>query len=288
MNSVSQADVYPMPRIDDLIDRLGIAKYISTTDLTRGYRQVPVAEDSRSKTAFTTPFLGLFQFKVMPFGLHGAPATFQRMMDRLLDGLRDCVGACLDDLVVYSTSWREHLEHLRTIMERLRGAGLTAKPSKCQFGMSHCIYLGHIVGNGFVRPEPSKIESVRSFPIPQTKKQVRAFLGLTDYYRKFIPNYATIALPLTDLTRKNSPNKIEWSSELNTAFELLKSELCSSPVLASPDDPLFFRQMHLIVVWEQSLVSVMSRVLITQLLILVASCCLVRSAILRLRRNVLR
>ena len=234
LNSVSQADAYPMPRIDNLIDRLGKAKYITTIDLTRGYWQVPVAEASRSKTAFTT-LLGLFQFRVMPFGLHGAPATFQRMMDRLLDGLGDFSGAYLDDLVIYSTSWQEHLEHLRTIMERLRGAGLIAKPSKCQFGMSHCVYLGHIVGNGVVRPEPSKIESVQSFPIPQVKKQVRAFLGLTGYYRKFIPNYATIALPLTDLTRKNAPNKIEWSSELDAAFKLLKSELCSSPVLASPD-----------------------------------------------------
>lgn len=109
------------------------------------------------------------------------------------------------------------------------------RPSKCQFGMSHCVYLGHVVGNGIVCPEPSKIESVKSFPIPQTKKQVRAFLGLTGYYRKFIPNYAEIALPLMDLTRKNAPNKIEWSAELNKSFELLKAELCSAPVLVSPD-----------------------------------------------------
>ena len=143
MNSVSQADAYLMPRIDDLIDRLGKAKYITTIDLMRGYWQVPVVEASRSKTAFTTP-LGLFQFRVMPFGLHGAPATFQRMMDRLLDGLGEFSGAYLDDLVVYSTSWQEHLKYLHTVMECLRGAGLTVKPPKCQFGMSHCIYLGHV------------------------------------------------------------------------------------------------------------------------------------------------
>ena len=141
------------------------------------------------KTAFMTP-LRLFQFRVMPFGLHGAPATFQRMMDRLIDGLRDFSGAYLDDLVIYSTSWQEHLDHLRAIMERLHGAGLTAKPSKFQFGISHCVYVGHVVGNGIVRPGPSKTELVQSFPIPQTKKQVRAFLGLTDY---FILKYVTIA-----------------------------------------------------------------------------------------------
>lgn len=101
--------------------------------------------------------------------------------------------------------------------------------------MSHCVYLGHVVGNGIVCPEPSKIKSAKSFQIPQMKKQVRAFLGLTGYYLKFIPNYAEIALPLTDLTRKNAPNKIEWSHELNKSFELLKAELCSAPELASPD-----------------------------------------------------
>ena len=155
-----------MPRIDDLI---GKGKYITTIDLMRGYWQVPVAEASRSKTVFTTP-LGLFQFRVMLFGLHGAPSTLQCMMDRLTDGLGDFSRAYLDDLVIYSTSWQEHLEHLRGIMERLCGAGLTAKSSKCQFGMLHYVYLGHVVGNGIVRPEPSKIESVQSFPIPQ--KQV--------------------------------------------------------------------------------------------------------------------
>ena len=234
LNSVSEADAYPMPRIDDLIDSLGKAKYITTIDLTRGYWQVPVAMESRPKTAFTTP-LGLFQFRVMPFGLHGAPATFQRMMDRLIDGLSDFSGAYLDDLVVHSESWSDHVKHLRVIFERLRQAGLTAKPSKCQYAMSQCVYLGHVVGNGSVRPEPSKVESVRSFPIPRTKKQVRAFLGLTGYYRKFIPDYATVALPLTDLTRRNAPNRIEWTSELDEAFQSLKNRLCESPVLASPD-----------------------------------------------------
>ena len=124
LNSVSQADAYPMPRVDELIDRLGGARFITTLDLTCGYWQVPV---SPPKTAFTTPF-SLYQFNVMPFGLQGAPTTFQRMMDQLLKELEDFAAAYLDDLVIYSSSWGEHLDHIRQVMDHLRGAGLTAKP----------------------------------------------------------------------------------------------------------------------------------------------------------------
>ena len=127
-------DACPMPRIDDLIDRLGQVTYISTLDLTKGYWQVPVAAKDRSKTALTTPF-GLYQFTCMPFGLQVALATFQRMMDRLVDGLQDFASAYLDDLIVFSHSWRDHLKHLDAVLRRLKEAGLTAKPVKCQFGM---------------------------------------------------------------------------------------------------------------------------------------------------------
>ena len=147
LNGVLEADAYPMPRIDDLIDRLGTAKFMTTLDLTRGYWQVPVAEDSHQHTTFTTPF-GLYQITVMPFGLQGAPATFQRMMDVLLKGIRGYAEAYLDDLVIFSQSWEEHCEHLRTVVQRLREAGLTAKPAKCQLGRRQCVYLGHLVGMG--------------------------------------------------------------------------------------------------------------------------------------------
>lgn len=125
--------------------------YITTMDLTRGYWQVPVAEQDRPKTAFTTP-QGLYQFNVMPFGLQGAPATFQRLMDRVLRGLDEFAAAYLDDVVVFSSTWKEHLDHLRQVMERLRDAEVTVK---CQFGMDHCVYLGHVVGSGEVSPEPT-------------------------------------------------------------------------------------------------------------------------------------
>ena len=167
LNVVSRVDAYPMPRVDDLIDRLGKAKFIITLDLSRGYWQVPVREDAHAKTAFTTS-IGLFQFRVMPFGLHGAPATFQRMMDKLLWDVGEYAAAYVDDVVIHSTSWSEHLQHIQRILQKLREAGLTVKPRKCQFGMIRCSYLGHVVGNGEVRPEQCKLEAVENFPIPLT------------------------------------------------------------------------------------------------------------------------
>ena len=209
LNAVSTMDAYPMPRVDELIDRLGDAKFITTLDLSRGYWQVPVREADQPKTAFTTPY-GLFQFRVMPFGLQGAPATFQRMMDIIVDDARDYAAAYLDDVVIHSRSWEDHLRHVSDILHRLQTAGLTVKPKKCQFGMSYCTYLGHVVGNGEIRPETLKVQAVKDYPLPKTKKQVRAFLGLTGYYRRFLPNYADTSAPLTDLTRKHAPNKVSW------------------------------------------------------------------------------
>ena len=234
LNAESQMDAYPMPRIDDLIDRLGKAKFITTLDLMRGYWQVPMASTSRHLTAFTTPF-GLFQFKVMPFGLQGAPATFQRLMDRVLKGLESYAVAYIDDREIHSRTWGEHLAQVRSVVQRLREAGLTAKPSKCQFGKAQCVYLGHIVGNGMVQPERSKLQGVEAFSTPKTKKEVRCFLGLTGYYRKFIPDYASIAASLTNLTRKTSPNQVVWNERCEASFKRLKDLLCSAPFLQSPD-----------------------------------------------------
>ena len=162
-------------------------------------------------------------------------ATFQRMMDKLLDGLGDFSNAYLDDLVVYSATWEEHLQHLRNILQRLKKAGLTAKPKKCQLGIEQCVYLGYVVGSGKIQPEHSKIESLKRFEAPKTKKAVRTFLGMTGYYRKFIPHYSTIACPLTDLIRKSMPNQVIWSAECEEDFRKLKECLCSAPVLQSPD-----------------------------------------------------
>ena len=151
LNRIAKFDAYPMPRIDEIIDRLGGARYISTLDLTRGYWQVPLAEDSIEKSAFTTPF-GLFEFLVMPFGLHGAPATFQRMMDNILRGAEKFAAAYLDDVVIYSETWEDHLLHLEEVINRLKFHGLTAKPKKGALATKEVPFLGYVVGGGRVRP----------------------------------------------------------------------------------------------------------------------------------------
>ena len=208
-------DAYPMPHMDDLIDELGTAWYITTLDLCRGYWQVPVSEESRPFTAFVTPF-GLFEFLVMPFGLSGPPANCQRLMDRVICGLDGFYSAYLDDVVIYSATWEEHLTHVYTVLDQLRQAALTAKHRKCQFGMAECAYLGHVVGGGEVKPYTSKVEAVASFT-------ESLFLG-------------TLGLPSL------VPNKVPWTLESEAAFNQLKSRLCSKPIFTSPD---FSRQFLL-------------------------------------------
>ena len=155
LNSVSESDAYPMPRIDDLIDRLGEARFISTLDLTRGYWQVPVAEEARHKTAFATPF-ELYEFTVMPLGLQGAPATFQRLMDRIVKGCESFAAAYLDDLIIVSTSWSDHVSHACSYnTSKVTGGSLQSLINAMQFAMAECTYLGHIVGSATVKPQQS-------------------------------------------------------------------------------------------------------------------------------------
>ena len=185
----------------------------------------------------------------MPFGLQGALATFQRMMNNLLMGLEGHASTYIDDLVIDSRSWEEHMKHLRQVFSRLKEAGWTVKHKKCQFAMDSCVYLGHIVGNGEVKPELSKIKCVESFPI--SKRHVRAFLGLTGYYCHFITDYTTVAAPLTDLTKKSSPNNVAWGAKCGEAFKKLKQMLRCHPVVVSPDfNGEFIPQMHPIELWE--------------------------------------
>ena len=201
LNGITKFDAYPMPRIDEMLDAIGNAKYISTLDLAKGYWQIPMDQQDREKTAFSSP-LGLFQFTVMPFGLSGASASFQRMMDQTLRGLNDFVGVYLDDIIIHSSTWKEHLVHLQQVLERLQDAGLTLKLKKCEFGAAECTYLGHRIGQGGVRPEQSKVMAIKQLKRPTTKKEVRAFLGMTGYYRRFIRDFAQIAEPLTNLTKE--------------------------------------------------------------------------------------
>ena len=148
--------------------------------------------------------------------------THRRGVGAKCTGTSDYTAAYLDDLVIFSNSWEEHLEHLGAVLQHLREAGLTAKPAKCQIGIQQCIYLEYMVGNGEIRSENNKIEALVKFPRPTTKKDVRAFLGSLGYYRKFIPNYASTALPLTDLTKKSLPDRVSWTAACDTAFSELK------------------------------------------------------------------
>ena len=162
-----------MPRIDDLVERVGTAKYITTLDLCKGYWQIPLEETSKPYTAFRTPS-GLYQFTVMPFGLHGAPATFQRLMD-VLTGFESFSAAYLDDVVIFSHSWEDHLQHLRQILTCIERVGLTLNAQKCEWAKGEVQYLGFQLGGGHLRPLVDKVEAIRNAQRPRTKKQVRSW-----------------------------------------------------------------------------------------------------------------
>ena len=232
LNALTKKDVYPLPRVDDILDTLGDAKYFSTLDLASGYWKIPLDAESRPKTAFTT-HQGLFEFVRMPFGLCNAPATFQRAMQSVLAGLewRDCF-VYIDDILVVSRTFEEHLRHLEQIFDRLRNANLRLKPKKCSFLCNKVTYLGHVISVEGVCPDPEKTEKVRSFPVPRDVTQVRQFIGLASYYRRFVPKFAQIASPLHALLKKD--NTFQWSVECSSAFQQLKDLLTSSPVLVFP------------------------------------------------------
>ena len=186
-------------------------------------------EASREKTAFTTSE-GLYEFQVMPFGLCNAPATFQRLMQRILRDLGEFCSVYIDDVIVFSSSIEEHLDHLKQIFDRLRRVGLKLQPKKCTFGSQEVLYLGHLVSAKGIYPNPAKTTAVKEFPVPTNVKAVRRFLGLASYYRRFVPNFAKVASPLHALTRQDVP--FEWTAKCQQAFEKLKDLLTSTPVLA--------------------------------------------------------
>ena len=199
LNEVSRFDAYPMPRVDELLDRLGTAHFCTTLDSTKGYWQIPLSPESKEKTAFSTPY-GLDQFVTLPFGLFWAPATFQRLMDRVLRPHATYAAAYLDDVIIHSDTWAEHVRQMAAVLESLRQAGLTANLKKCAVGRREVRYLGYHLGGGQVRPQVDKTAAIAACPRPKTKKEVRQFWGLAGYYRRFIPNFAELTSPLTDLT----------------------------------------------------------------------------------------
>ena len=232
LNTVTKKDVYPLPRIDDILDTLAQAKYFTTLDLSAGYWQVELDKDSQAKTAFTT-HCGLFEFTRMPFGLCNAPATFQRLMQLVLSGLEwDCCFVYIDDILVASKTFEDHLRHLQLVFERLRKAGLRLKPTKCHFIRDKVPYLGFLISKRGIQPDPLKTDKVNNFPRPTSLTSLRSFLGLASYYRRFVPHFATVAAPLHRLTKKDTP--FEWNQDCETAFSQLKSLLTQAPVLVYP------------------------------------------------------
>ncbi|XP_069840942.1 uncharacterized protein [Dendropsophus ebraccatus] len=247
INTITHKDAYPLPRIEESIAALGSAAYFSTLDLTSGYWQVPMAPEDREKTAFTTP-MGLFEFTSMPFGLCNAPATFQRLMERCLGHLNfQSVLLYLDDVIVYSRTYEDHVHHLAEVFQVLIDHGLKIKPSKCHLLKPQVNYLGHVVSAEGIQPDPEKISAVEHWDTPKTVKEVRSFLGFAGYYRRFIPHFAQVAEPLNELLRgcpRESYNRrlpVEWSERQEIAFQTLKRLLTTPPILAYPDYNLPFR-----------------------------------------------
>jgi len=234
VNEASEKDAYPLPQVEATLDKLRGARYLSTLDLKNGYWQVPLAPESRPITAFTVPGRGLMQFRVMPFGLHSAPATFQRLLDTVLGPeLEPNVFVYLDDIIIASPDLESHLQHLREVFIRLRRANLQINPEKCKFGADQLRYLGHLITRNGISTDPEKTEAITRIPPPRTVREVRQFLGLLSWYRRFVENFSDRARPLTRLTSKKV--KWQWTALEEEAFNALKTALTTAPVLACPD-----------------------------------------------------
>ncbi|XP_068245255.1 uncharacterized protein [Palaemon carinicauda] len=231
LNEVTVSDSYPLPRVDDLIDQVSNAVYVSKIDLLRGYYQVPLADNTKPLTAFTTPD-GLYQYTVLPFGLKNAPAVFQRLMDQVISNMPG-IRVYLDDIVVFSDTWLEHISMLKDLLGRLRQACLTINLIKSDFGHAKLQYLGYVIGSGKVSPVAAKVDAITKLSCPRSRREVRKFLGMVGYYRRFCKNFSEVVAPLTDLT--SSKRKFFWTPVCEEAFRRAKDFLTSSPVLKAPD-----------------------------------------------------
>lgn len=233
LNEITKKDAYPLPSISSLVSNLGGAKYFTTLDASRGYFQVEMDERDKEKSAFTC-HRGLFQFRRMSFGLVGAPATYQRLMDRVLgDAKWQHALAYLDDIVVYSKTFEEHLRHLRDVLERLRSAGITLNPNKAQIAATRITLLGFTLDEGRILPDKGKLEAIVSYPSPNNVGELRRFLGMVNFYRQFIPDCAAVQAPLTKLLRNGE--RWAWSQEQEAALRRLTKLLANTAQLQLPD-----------------------------------------------------
>lgn len=233
LNAITVKDAYPLPFIDELLDAVGGARIFSTLDAASGYWQVKLAEDAVDKTGFVTKF-GTYKWKVLPFGLTTAPSTYQRMMENILgDLIGVCVYVFIDDIIIFSADVEQHLVDLQRVFDRCEASGLRLKGSKCKMGASSVEYLGHRITSEGLLPTETNVKKVMDMPVPRNRDEIRSFLGLVGYYRRFIPSFAEVAHPLTTLIKKEV--EFVWCDEQQVAYEKLKKMLVSPPLLDYPD-----------------------------------------------------
>ncbi|GJZ52171.1 putative reverse transcriptase domain-containing protein [Tanacetum coccineum] len=233
LNKLMVKNRYPLLRIDDLFDQLQGSSIYSKINPRSGYHQLRAREKDILKTAFRTRY-GHYEFQVMPFGLTNAPAVFMDLMNRVCKPYLDkFVIVFIDDILIYSKSKQEHEKHLKLILELLKKEQLYAKFSKCEFWIPKVQFLGHVIDSQGIHVDPAKIESIKDWASPKTATEIRQFLGLAGYYRRFIEGFSKIAKPMTKLTQKKV--KFDWSDKAETTFQLIKQKLCSAPILALPE-----------------------------------------------------
>lgn len=232
LNRVTVKSKYAIPHIESILSRLGKAKFISSIDLQDAFWQIPLDKNSKPKTAFNIPGHGMWQFTVVPFGLTTSAQAMQRLMDYLFHDEGEFI--FIDDIIVASESFDEHMQSLKKVFEKLRSANLTVNFDKCQFCLPQLKYLGFVVDSYGLRTDPEKVECIANFPRPRTQKELKRFIGMASWYRKFVRSFAKIAAPIHELTKGKS-RIIKWTEQAKEAFDTLKNELIKAPVLATPD-----------------------------------------------------
>ena len=233
INKVTPLDRHIIPTLPQILDNIGHASVLSKVDLTAGFHQILVDPDSRDFTTFLSP-KGKYRFVRMPFGMKNAPSHFQRTMEKVLAPVSDCAAVYIDDILIFSSSWQDHITHLARVFDCFKLAGLTAKRSKCDFGKTHVQYLGHIIGSGKLAVPAHRIAALAEYKRPITKKTLRSFLGCMSYYRRFIHKYSDMSALLSPATSVSSPKSVVWTEEMDSAFRQLKVSLCNHVSLIIP------------------------------------------------------
>lgn len=232
VNEHTLQDTYPIPRVDDLLAKVSAKQFLTTLDLTKGYHQVPLTQETKEKTAFVC-HRGKFQYTRLPFGLKNAPAHFQRQMDQTLQGTS--AEAYIDDIVLAHDTWEEHIAALEQVLKICIQKNLSLNLEKCVFISATLDYLGHTIGSGHILPQEAKVTAILNFPKPENRKQLRGFLGLVGYYRQHIPHFSSMTASLSEKTSTKHPRKVQWTEQMTSDFEAARKSILTAPLLAAPD-----------------------------------------------------